>query len=312
MADKLLKQLPNTTTVTTSPGYLDILMLGKYQSGGNTTDPSQNVYIAENMFLRDFLSSLVSTVRSYLAGLTLSAAGATGTFGIAAGIAADSTNAATMALASAYTKTTSAWAVGSGNGGIDTGTIANTTWYHVYLIERTDTGVVDVLFSLSATSPTLPSSYTLFRRIGSMLTDGSAHWVKFEQNGDEFLWDAQTSDINVSLSDGLAHLYPMSVPTGIKVNVLFSLRASFSSVTSFFIITSPDQADTAPNSGSSPPLWEFFAGTALANPVLSYNIRTDTSGNVRIRGNNGSGTGASDSSLHSMTRGWIDTRGRNG
>ena len=47
-----------------------------------------------------------------------------------------------MTLAAAISKTTSAWAVGTGNGALDTGTIANSTWYHVYVIERTDTGAL--------------------------------------------------------------------------------------------------------------------------------------------------------------------------
>lgn len=106
-------------------------------------------------------------LRSYLAGLTLSTAGSSATFGIAAGVATNSTNADMMALAFAYTKTASAWALGTAAGSLDTGTIAN-AWYHVFLIKGPDTGVVDVLTSLSVTSPTLPANYTLFRRIGSM------------------------------------------------------------------------------------------------------------------------------------------------
>ena len=35
--------------------------------------------------------------------------------------------------------------------------------YHVFLIWRSDTGVADVLVSLSATAPALPASYTQFR-----------------------------------------------------------------------------------------------------------------------------------------------------
>src|SRR6185312_5571759 len=65
-------------------------------------------------------------------GLTLSAAGSTATFGIAAGAASG------MVLSPAYTKTTGSWAVGSTQGALDTGTIANSTWYHVWLIQRSD------------------------------------------------------------------------------------------------------------------------------------------------------------------------------
>lgn len=121
-------------------------------------------------------STTVSTPRSYLAGLTLSTAGGSGTMSIAAGFAVDSTNVYGMSL-SAFTKTTSSWALGTGNGGLDTGTIANSTWYYFYLIQRVDTKVVDVIFSLSASVPTYPANYTVCRRIGEGLTDGSAHWI---------------------------------------------------------------------------------------------------------------------------------------
>jgi hypothetical protein len=60
-------------------------------------------------------------LRSYLAGLQLSTTGSSATFAVAAGMAADSTNAATIVLASSLTKTTSAWAPGTSNGALDTG-----------------------------------------------------------------------------------------------------------------------------------------------------------------------------------------------
>jgi hypothetical protein len=93
-------------------------------------------------------------LRSYLAGLTMSTAGGSATMTIAAGQAADSTNVAVMNLAASLAKTTSAWAVGAANGCLDTGAIANTTWYHFYQIMRSDTGVVDVLCSTSARTAT--------------------------------------------------------------------------------------------------------------------------------------------------------------
>src|SRR5438477_221009 len=76
-------------------------------------------------------------------------------YSVSAGVAVDSTNTVLMTLAASISKTTGAWAVGSGNGGLDTGAIANSTWYHVYVIERPDTSIVDVAFSLSATAPTI-------------------------------------------------------------------------------------------------------------------------------------------------------------
>jgi hypothetical protein len=68
-----------------------------------------------------------------------------------------------------------AWAVGTNQGGLDTGSKANSTWYYIWVIHRSDTDVTDILFSTSATSPTMPSSFDYKRRlrIGAMLTNSS-------------------------------------------------------------------------------------------------------------------------------------------
>lgn len=89
--------------------------------------------------------------KGYIFDLTLSNNGsdATNDIDIAAGEAADRGAADIMVLAASITKRTdAAWAVGSGNGGLDTGSIDNGTIHH-FLIKRPDTGVVDVLQSLT-------------------------------------------------------------------------------------------------------------------------------------------------------------------
>jgi hypothetical protein len=111
-----------------------------------------------------------------LYGLTLSNDGtdATNDVDIAAGIAIDRTNSQFMALNSTLVKRLdAAWQVGTNKGGLDTGSIANTTYY-VYLIKRPDTGVVDALFSIDATAPTLPTNYTLYRKIGQFSRSSGA------------------------------------------------------------------------------------------------------------------------------------------
>jgi hypothetical protein len=55
-------------------------------------------------------------IRGYIAGLTLSTAGSSAAFSVAAGVTTDGTNADMMTLASALSKTTSAWAAGNGMG----------------------------------------------------------------------------------------------------------------------------------------------------------------------------------------------------
>lgn len=191
--------------------------------------PATTAAIAAGTDTRSFVNpaqlsaaSIASVMRSYIAGLTLSAAGGTGTFGITGGSAADSTNSVIMKLTSAYTKTTAAWAVGSGNGSLDTGSIGNNTWYHVYEIRRPDTGVVDILISTNPTVPTaLPANYTQYRRIGSMRTNGSAQWMAFQQIGDDF-YKLQVVDQTYGLTQA-ATLQTLSVPTGIIVEPFLAI-----------------------------------------------------------------------------------------
>lgn len=229
-------------------------------------------------------------------GLTLSAAGSTGTFGIAAGSANG------MSLGSAYTKTTGAWAVGSGNGSLDTGTIANNTWYHVWLIQRPDTGVVDVLVSTSSSSPTMPTNYTRKRRIGSMLTDGSAQWRKFSQNGNEFLWDIPVQDASgVTPGVTTAQTVTLTVPPGVKTNALFTLTLSDSLSAGGAYVSSLDQSDQAAAGSGAITIWSGSTSLQVSGPV---NIRTNTSKQVRIR------FSASNTTYWVNTSGWVDTRGQ--
>jgi hypothetical protein len=280
--------------ILANPNAFDLLRsiatAGSGISFNNSSNPPQ---------IRATLSPTL--VPNYLSGLTLSAAGGTGTFGIAAGVANDTTNVTLMQLASAYTKTTASWTVGTGNGGLDTGAIANTTSYHVFLIERVDTNVVDVLFSLSPTSPTLPTSYTLFRRIGSMRTDASAHWIAFSQLGDEFLWATPVVDMsNVTVGTG-AVTQALTVPTGIKVNALGIGTIQNSVVTTAVLASSLDTTDTAPAVNG-------IGITALQNAATTIitNIRTNTSAQVRFR------SISNNTTVLLTTQGWLDTRGRNG
>src|SRR4029077_2029954 len=69
----------------------------------------------------------------YIAGLTLSndASSPNTVLDIASGVATDENGPATVLLfLPAFTKTTGAFVAGSGNGALDTGSIANNTWYH--------------------------------------------------------------------------------------------------------------------------------------------------------------------------------------
>lgn len=86
-----------------------------------------------------------------------------------------------------------AWASGSNAGGLDTGSKAVSTWYHVFLISNGTT--TDALFSTSATSPTMPNGYTYKRRIGSVKTDSSGNILGFYQVSDYFWFNSVIVDL---------------------------------------------------------------------------------------------------------------------
>jgi hypothetical protein len=242
----------------------------------------------------DILDALLQTA---ITGLTLSTAGASGTFGVAPGAASG------MILATAYTKTTSAWAAGTGTGALDTGSIANNSWYHVFLIQRVDTGIMDLLISISATSPTMPTSFTRKRRIGAMRTDGSAQWLKFTQNGDEFLWTIAIQDFAGSLTaSATAQDLTLSVPPGVKV--MARLRGAWGNGTAnaALLIDAKDVAAVAANS----PVGNATAYSPGAGVSTRFNIdvRTDAGANVKIVCTDNGPT------AFIVTFGWIDTRGK--
>lgn len=71
----------------------------------------------------------------------------------------------------------------SGANGLDTGTLAASTWYSIWVISNGST--VAALASLSATAPTMPSGYTHKARVGWVRTDatGNKYPLSFIQNG---------------------------------------------------------------------------------------------------------------------------------
>jgi hypothetical protein len=238
----------------------------------------------------------VSAPRGYLNGLTLSTAGSSASFGIAAGVATSDDATTPMKLSTAYAKTTGAWAVGSGNGSLDTGSIANNAWYHVFLIERVDTGVVDILVSASATTPTLPANYTKRRRIGSMKTDGTGQWIRFSQVGSMFLWYTDALDVNNGTIGTTAISVTISTPPGVRMLALLRLAITNTTAGAAVRVSSLDVSDQTPASGNS----NLAVQVASTFMFAEIDEVTNTTSQVRMR-SSGSGT-----TYYVNTKGWVD------
>jgi hypothetical protein len=181
-----------------------------------------------------------------------------------------------------------------GANGLDTGILSPNTWYHAYLIGTGPGGAVAAFASTSLT-PTLPSTYTQARRIGSFKTDGSGHIIAFSQNGDEFLWANPIMDANITLGTTATPL-TLSTPAGVKTNAIvgFYCENAGSPVGVYF------------RSG------DFTSGSGLEllwAPTGSWDagggdIRTNTSSQIYAYAS------VAGTTVAVTTRGYIDTRGR--
>jgi hypothetical protein len=251
-------------------------------------------------------------ITGLLSGLTLSnnAGDAVNDIDIAAGVAAsNATTPAIMALASALGKRLdAAWALGGTPGttvgGLDTGSIANGV-YHIYLMQRSDTLVVDACFSASAAAPTtggaIPGAYNRFRRIGSIIRSAGAI-LAFTQVGDEFTLSNSVADLSITSLSTTAASQALTVPTGIVVQANLSATLNVGSNGAFVLVSPLVATDEAPSATNS------TVGGNVINQTdgASLRIQTNTSAQIRHR----SSVAVTVTSFVIRTRGWTDTRGR--
>jgi hypothetical protein len=251
---------------------------------------------------------LVSVMPKLLVGLTLSNDTTTPTIvlDIDVGTACSDDNTTMMLQSSAsFNKVLtagSAWTQGSGGAGIDTGTsvaVGNNTWYHVFLIMRMDTLVVDALFSTSATAPTMPSGYTKKRRIGSILTDGSAHILAFTQLCDQFLFN--TPIVNYSSAAIAIASGPFNVSTP-PVDVVAFVSCTVLGSPGSVVVVFQSPKTTVPVAAATNCNMAVAPGDNWSS--ADYNIRTSTSVI------SASATAALVSGFYLTTRGWTDYRGK--
>ncbi len=229
-----------------------------------------------------------SAIRGYLAGFTLSTAGGSTTMSITGGEAQESTRNVCMTLG-AYTKTTASWTLGSAGGGLDTGASLGTasTWYYWYVIRRPDTGVVDLIFSLSSSEPTLPANYTQYRYIGAGLLNGSKNWTAFTQMGRDFYWSIPILDVTTIFSGTSAVTATLTIPSGRKVKVFGNANGQQVSY-----ISDLANADLAP-SETIAPLGETQAAAS------EFACWSNTSSQIRYRC-------STNGTFYLVTKGWRD------
>ena len=86
----------------------------------------------------------------------------------------------------------------NGLNGLDTGALANNTFYYIYAIsDQTGFNPSGYILSANLLTPTLPENYSTYRRIGVAKTDGSANFLIFYVSGNNnarsHYWDTSIS-----------------------------------------------------------------------------------------------------------------------
>jgi hypothetical protein len=251
-------------------------------------------------------SNVSAALKGHIYGLTLSNNGtdANNYIDIAAGEAAsDASSPLLMVLGSAITKRLDdAWAVGTNNGGLFSGSKANSTWYHVFAIMRPDTGVVDAGFDTSLTAANRPGDYTHYRRVGSVRTDGSGNIFAFFQSGDYFQWTTAHNDISTTSLGTSAVTGQVSSPLGIRcIADLEGIMTDGDEQASVWI-SSPQETDATP--GTTQPTTVTLAAGAANFATFQKQVMTDTSSQIRYRSN------VTNTTLRVRCAGYHDTRGR--
>ena len=179
------------------------------------------------------------------------------------------------------------WSAGSGNGGLLNGTAvpkAINSTYHCYKIYNPTTNVEDSAFLLgiagTAPDPTsvLPSGYTKFKRIASILTDGSGNirnasytffYSGYYCNFNGYIADA----VGVSLSTSRVSLN-ITTPKGI---------ATLANVHPYFDITNARENIEIFEGGTSKPYFYIRGGAStIANTQVGGNnfVKTNISSQI--------------------------------
>lgn len=194
---------------------------------------------------------------------------------ILAGQARDHTNVNDIIVSANVTVQTTI----SGAGGLDTGTIAASTLYYVCVIGSSlNTSLYAGLLTLSATAPVLPNGYDMIRRVGAVLTDGSSHFLKFVQTGED-LARSMYYDVPIAvLSGGTQTAFTTAVScaasmpaiqTNVYLQALFTPNAA------------SDTCTIVPNGAVSVAGYNYMVGQ-VAHVVVAENIKVPCDGAAKI------------------------------
>ncbi|MBB4505980.1 hypothetical protein [Rhizobium leguminosarum] len=150
-----------------------------------------------------------------------------------------------VSSAASFTKRVNGtWAVGTGNGGLDAGSVGANATYFAYALRKDSDLSFDVVLSTAATiggvTTTLLTGYTIVKCIGVVLTDGSSLIRQFVMYPHDFYqWVTPIREAtNVAISTTSA-LLAITVPNGAKAEAKIRLMFSSSATTNSALVHDP-------------------------------------------------------------------------
>lgn len=185
---------------------------------------------------------------------------------------------------------------GTGNGMLDVGTIANTT-YHIFAIYNPVNSIAKLLASTSLASPTMPSGFTKKARIMSIKRVSAALQL-FDQFDKTFYLRTQVEDRALAAPPATPVLLTTSLPSGISLMGIFNCYIETgSSLPNSILIANPNSTTTASTSTHN---LRVVSSSASACSYNLIQVPTNSSAQVSVDAVSTNG------SLQVITQGWID------
>ena len=144
------------------------------EGGDSVSDLDSNI----TNYLQDPLDKLLS---HHIWGCNITVTSDT-VLTISVGEVTCSNSAGTIRRMRKNTSTTTVTNTSSGVGGLDTGSLAASTWYYIYAVADADATTFTAIMSASASFPTNASALYC-RLIGVALTDGDSDWLVHYETG---------------------------------------------------------------------------------------------------------------------------------
>lgn len=143
-----------------------------------------------------------------------------------------------------------------GVNGLDSGVLLASKVYYLYAIAcSANTSQPAYILSLSASAPTLPFEYDLYKMVGVAITDGSVHFIKINQSGDKntrvYSFDTLPAILTAGTETDFTTI-ALGAYLPVQQNIMVNLEASYTPAVAanVFMIRASGSSSTASVSGT--------------------------------------------------------------